>query len=153
MILLTVFFDTLLRKPSREQSIVEFCSAYITRDHYNLSKFIPKAQREVILEWLDQSSRELSHLCRPTNLEHAVIDLFSQRLHAVIDLFSQRQPDIPYVIVLLEYAILDYTNTENLLINNYIQYISSLLYDNSSFAPKKRYYDLICKILFFFQVL
>ena len=142
ILLLSAFLDTLLTKPSREKSIAEFCSAYITRDHYNISKFIPKAKRHVILEWLDQSSRELNHLCRPTNLEHAVIELF-----------SQRQPEIPYVIVLLEYAILDYTNTENLPISNYIQYIAWLLYNNSSFAPKKRYHDLISKILFFFQVL
>ena len=142
ILLLTTCFDSFLKKPSREKNITDFCSAYIKRDHYNLSKFIPKAQRQVILEWLDQSSRELSHLCRPTNLQHTVIELF-----------SQRQSEIPYVTVLLEYAILDFTNTENLSIDNYIQYISSLLHDNSSFAPKKRYNDFMCKILFFFQIL
>ena len=124
-------------------SITEFCFAYMKGNHYNLSKYIPKAQRQVILQWLDQTSNNLSQFCQPTtNLQYLVIELF-----------SQRPAEIPYVTVLLEYAILDYTNIENLSIDDYIQYISTLLQDHSNFTPKKRYNGFICKILFFLQVL
>ena len=116
ILLLTACFDSFLKKTSREKSITDFCSAYIKRDHYNLSKYIPKAQRQVILQWLDQTSNNLSQVCQPaTNLQYLVIELF-----------SQRPAEIPHVTVLLEYAILDYTNTGNLSIDDYIQYISTL---------------------------
>ena len=110
ILLLTVCFGSIFEKQSRKSNISEFCSAYVKRNHFNLCKYIPKNKRHVLEDWLDKNLDKLSH--QPgTNLQNTVIELF-----------SKRPAVIPYVVVFLEYAILNYTNVENLQIDEYIQH-------------------------------
>ena len=144
ILLLTFCIDTLFKEQSRKKNILEFCLAYVKLNHYNLSKYIPKRQRLVVLEWFDRNSHELNHLNQLTN---------TNLKHIVIELFSQRPSEISYVTVLLEYVIIQYTKTENEPIDTCIEKISNILYSHSEFEPKRRYNDLMCRVLFFFQML
>ena len=141
ILLLTVCFGSIFEKQSRKSNISEFCSAYVKRNHFNLCKYIPKNKRHVLEDWLDKNLDKLSH--QPgTNLQNTVIELF-----------SKRPAVIPYVAVFLEYAILNYTNVENLQIDEYIQHVSVMIYNNSEFTPRRRYSDWLCKALFFIGIL
>ena len=144
MLLLTICIQHFMEKPSRKRNIFEFCHAYIMSDYYNLSKFISKHQRLAIAEWLDQNSNKLNHFhqCTLTDLKFVMIELF-----------TYRPSEIPYIALLLEYTILNYTRHEDLSIDTYIQNVSILLYKHSTFFPYLRYNLIFCKILSFFQIL
>ena len=148
---LTLSFGTFLYgsnlKQSRKNNISKFCQGYIESNKYLIAKFIPKRQRKGIQEYVANNAIEFNLLCQRTT--NNISDLH----YITKEVFTQRESMIPYVLVLLEYAILKYVNTKDSTTDELIDVLTVSLYKNSEFNPTQRYNDFICRLLFAFQLL
>ena len=141
------FFYGRSLKQSRKENIFKFCQGYIESNKYLIAKFIPKQQRKGIQEYVANNAIEFNFLCQRTT--NNISDLH----YITKELFTQRESMIPYVLVLLEYAILKYINTEDSTTDELIDVLTVSLYKNSDFNPTQRYNNFICRLLFAFQLL
>ena len=151
ILLLTLSMDILFYgsflKQSRKNNILKFCQGYIKSNKYLIAKFIPKQQRIHIQKYVVNNATEFDFLCQLTS--NNVSDLH----HITKELFTQRETLIPYVLVLLEYAILKFTHCNNVTTDELIDILTVSLYKNSDFNPTQRYNNFICRLLFTFQLL
>ena len=148
---MTLSFGTFLYgsnlKQSRKNNIFKFCQGYIESNKYLIAKFIPKRQRKGIQEYVANNAIEFNLLCQRTT--NNISDLH----YITKEVFTQRESMIPYLQVLLEYAILKYVNTKDSTTDELIDVLTVSLYRNSDFNPTQRYNDFICRLLFAFQLL
>ena len=148
---MTLSFGTFLYgsnlKQSRKNNISKFCQGYIESNKYLIAKFIPKRQRKGIQEYVANNAIEFNLLCQRTT--NNISDLH----YITKEVFTQRESMIPYLQVLLEYAILKYVNTKDSTTDELIDVLTVSLYRNSDFNPTQRYNDFICRLLFAFQLL
>ena len=132
---------------ARKSYITEFCQGYIKEDSYVIAKYIPKQQRLILHQFIENSSERINLLLLHSNTQ--ILDMGC----IMEELFEHRDSSIPYIAVILEYLILIYTQKTELTTDELIDHIATMIFNHSKFNPIPRYNNLICLIFYYLRFL
>ena len=142
------FIQTVLEvNRSRKASIMDFCNAYLRCEQFSIMTYFSKKQGQCIQESIDEISTSIEHLAQWTDPFKLELEVMTE------EIFETRPSETLYVIPLLEYSLYKQSALQKFSSEEFVNYLTDILYRYSDFYPTRRYHIIVCMFLYFLNLL